>query len=153
MRSLIVYCSKTGNTAKVAQAIQRGMHGTADVLELDLTPEGILRHYEPGFTFDLSGYDLVFLGGWVMVMRTHPFLAAYINRIENIEGRNVVGFFTGGSIFSRGHVIDDFTSMIERRGARVVDCLYLTTLLGPLLTKSKLRKAETFARDIMAKLG
>ncbi len=152
MRSIIVYCSKTGNTEKVAHAVQKGLHGTADLLKLDLTPEGLLKEHAPRFTFDLSNYDLIFLGGWVMVMKVHPYLSAYINRIENLEGRKVAGFMTGGAIFSRGHVYDDFTSLLDRRGARVVDFMYISTMLGPLLTKSKLRAAEEFARHVMAQV-
>ena len=31
-----------------------------------------------------------------MVMKMHPFLTAYIQRCENIDGKKVVGFATGG---------------------------------------------------------
>ena len=27
----------------------------------------------PDFKFDLADYDLVFFGGWTMVMKMHPF--------------------------------------------------------------------------------
>jgi flavodoxin len=152
MKSIIVYCSKTGNTEKIAVSIQRGLKGTADMVKLDLTPEGVLKEFSPAFTLDLSEYDLVFLGGWTMVMRVHPYLSAYIQRCDNIGGRNVVGFISGGAIFSRGHVSEDFRELVEGRGAKVFDFIFITTLLGPLLTKKKLRKAEAFAGDILKRL-
>jgi flavodoxin len=147
VKSVIVYCSKTGNTEKIARAIRRGLNHDADLIKLDLTPDGLLRHYTPGFTFDLSGYDLVFFGGWVMVMRVHPFLAAYINRCGSLAGKRVSGFMTGGTVLSRGHVHDDFREMLSRRGAVVENFLYVTTLLGPLLTRKKILDAEVFGRS------
>ncbi len=149
MKAVIIYCSKTGNTEQVADSIQRGLKGTADVVKLDLTPEGVLKEFSPFFTLDLAEYDLVFLGGWTMVMRVHPYMAAYIQKCKSLEDTQVVGFLTGGAIFSRNHVYDDFRELIESRGAKIYDFLYLTTLLGPLLTKKKLRKAEVFAADVL----
>ena len=153
MKSAIIYCSKTGNTHKVATAIQQGLGNAADLLRLDLTPEGLLKTHLPGFTYDLSGYDVVFLGGWVMVMHMHPFIAAYINQVDSLAGLPVVGFFTGGASLSRGHVQEDFTSMLKRRDAQVFDFIYLTTLLGPLLTPAKLRRADAFARSTAARIA
>ena len=152
MKPIIIYCSKTGNTEKIANSIQRGLKGTADMVKLDLTPEGVLKEFSPAFTLDLSQYDLVFLGGWTMVMRVHPYLSAYIQRCENLEGRNVAGFISGGAIFSRGHVSEDFKGLIESRGAKVFDFIFITTLLGPLLTRKKLLKAEVFASDVLKRL-
>ena len=54
MKSIIVYSSKTGNTEKVANAIQKGLGGTADMLKLDLTSGGLLKHYTPQFTRPVS---------------------------------------------------------------------------------------------------
>ena len=152
MKTVIIYSSKTGNTEKVARAIQQGLQGAADMIELDLTPEGILQDFSPSFTMDLSEYDLVFLGGWTMIMRVHPYLAAYIQKCRNIEGKAVAGFLTGGAVFSRGHVREDFTQLLEGRGARVVDFLYITTLLGPALTRRKLRAAAEFAAGVARRL-
>jgi len=149
MKTIIIYCSKTGNTEKVATAIQSGLGGNADVIRLNLNNDGMLREFCPDFKFDLAAYDLIFFGGWTMVMKMHPFLTAYIQRCENIAGKKVVGFATGGAIFSRGHAKGDFVELIEARGAELLDFHYVTTLLGPLLTKSKLNKAKNFAAGII----
>ena len=54
-----------------------------------------------------------------------------------------------GAIFSRKHAINDFTALVEERGAEVLDFHYVTTLFGPLLTKKKLVNAKRFASDIV----
>jgi flavodoxin len=148
MKSIIVYCSKTGTTARVAQAVQRGIGGSADMLRLDLNPLGLQQTYCPGFTMDLEAYDLIFLGGWTMVMRVHPFMACYIRECEHLENKTVAGFFTGAAIFSKGHVRRDFQALLERRGAQIFDFHYSTTLFGPALTRTKLQRAEEFARSV-----
>ncbi len=143
-----MYCSKTGNTEKVANAIKRGIGSDVDMVKLDLTPDGVLKNFEPCFTFDLQPYDLVIIGGWVMVMRAHPFIAGYINRSLNMGNKSVAGFMTGGAVFSRKHVYDDFKLLVEKKGAKVSDFLYVTTMLGPLLTKKKILGAEQFGRQL-----
>ena len=148
MKAIIIYCSKTGNTEKVATAIQAGLSGNADVIRLNLNNDGLLREFCPDFKFDLADYDLIFFGGWTMVMKMHPFLTAYIQRCENIAGKKVVGFATGGAIFSRKHAINDFTVLVNERGAEVLDFHYVTTLFGPILTKKKLINVRRFAFDI-----
>lgn len=153
MKCIIVYCSKTGNTERVAKAIAGGLNGKVDMVRLDLSPEGILNDFSASFTLDLSPYELIFLGGWVMVMRVHPYLYAYINSCANLEGKKVAGFLTGGAGLSREHAFEDFKKLIERRGGRLVDFSYTPTLLGLTLTRKKLKAAEAFAINIMHRLN
>ena len=54
MKSIVVYCSKTGNTEKVAEAIAKGISGNVDTVKLDLSPEGLLKDFSASFTLDLS---------------------------------------------------------------------------------------------------
>jgi len=151
MKCAIIYCSKTGNTEKVARAIAHGLNGSVKMVKLDFTPEGILKDFSPSFTLDLSPFELIFLGGWVMVMRVHPYLYAYIKRCGNIEGKKVAGFLTGGAVFSRDHAFKDFKAVIEQRGAELAGFSYTSTLLGLTLTRKKLEVATGFARDLMKK--
>jgi flavodoxin len=153
MKCIVIYCSKTGNTEKVAKAIARGLNGSADMVRLDLSPEGILNDFSASFTLDLSPYELIFFGGWVMVMRVHPYLYAYINRCTNLEGKKVAGFLTGGAGLSRGHALEDFKVLVERRRAHLIDFSYTSTLLGLTLTQKKLKAAEAFARNIMRRFN
>jgi flavodoxin len=153
MNPIIVYCSKTGNTEKVAQSVARGLDGKAQMVKLELSPEGLLKEFSPHFTLDVSPYDLVFFGGWVMVMRVHPFLYTYIKRCKNLEGKKVAGFLSGGAGLSREHAHDDFKAIIEGRGAELVGFSYTSTLLGLTLTQKKLHAAEEFARNISRQLN
>jgi flavodoxin len=149
MKCLIVYCSKTGNTERVARAIAHGLEDRADMVKLDLSPEGILKDFSSSFTLDLSPYNVIFLGGWVMVMRVHPCLYAYIKRCVHLEGKKVAGFLTGGAGLSREHAFEDFKDLIEQRGGRLIGFSYTSTLLGLTLTRKKLAAATAFARNIM----
>lgn len=153
MNPIIIYCSKTGNTEKVARSIAQGLEGKAQMVKLELSPEGLLKEYSPHFTLDLSPFDLVFFGGWVMVMRVHPFLYTYIKRCKNLEGKKVAGFLSGGAGLSREHAHDDFKALIEERGAELVGFSYTSTLLGLTLTQKKLNAAEEFARNISRHLN
>jgi len=148
MNSIIVYCSKTGNTDKVARAMWRGLGPEARLLKLDLSCEGIMEHFSAEFVFDLAPYDLIFLGGWTMVMQVHPFLSAYIKQCGSIEGKKIVGFLTGAAIFSRGAARNDFVRLIAARGACLYDFYYVTTMLGATLTGRKLSAAEQFASGV-----
>ena len=153
MNAIIIYCSKTGNTEKVAKAIERGLGGKVDRVKLDLSPEGLLKDFSPIFTLDVSPYDVIFFGGWVMVMRVHPFLYTYIKRCRNLEGKKVAGFLSGGAGLSREHAHDDFKALIKEQGAELVGFSYTPTLLGLNLTQKKLRAAEDFARNITRRLN
>ena len=153
MNPIIIYCSKTGNTEKIAQSVARGLGGKAQMVKLELSPEGLLKEFSPQFTLDLSPYDLVFFGGWVMVMRVHPFLYTYIKRCKNLEGKKVAGFLSGGAGLSREHAHDDFKEIIEEQGAELVGFSYTSTLLGLTLTQKKLNAAEEFARNLSRRLN
>jgi flavodoxin len=153
MKCIIVYCSKTGNTEKVAKAIARGLSRDVDMAKLDLSPEGLLNDFSDSFTLDLTSYDLIFFGGWVMVMRVHPYLYAYIKRCSTLKDKKVVGFLTGGAGLSREHAFDDFRGIVEQKGADLIDLSYTPTLLGLTLTRKKLKAAEAFAREIIKKLN
>ena len=148
MKTIIVYCSKTGTTEKVAHALRRALPESTDMLRLDLNVVGLQQNYNANFTIDLEDYDLIFLGGWTMVMRVHPFTACYIKECLNLENKTIAGFFTGAAIFSRSHVQSDLEQLLAQQGARLIDFHFVTTLFGPALTQTKLRKAEEFARSV-----
>lgn len=148
MKTLIVYYSKTGNTQKVAESFARGLGGEMDVVPLNLSPEGTLKAYQSHFTFDAGPYDLICLGAWVMVMRVHPFLAAFIRECRNLEGKKVAVFLTGGATFSRNHAHEDLLHILQEKNVQLIGFSYTSTLLGLTLTKNKLKKVEEFGRQI-----
>lgn len=152
MKSLIVYYSKTGNTRKVAESFARGLGGDLDIFQLNFSPEGVLKSFQPNFTFDAGPYDLICLGAWVMVMRVHPYLAAFIRECRNLEGKKIVVFLTGGATFSRNHAYEDLLHILKDKNVELIGFSYTPTLLGLTLTKKKLKKAEEFGRQIRKNL-
>lgn len=148
MKSLIVYCSKTGNTEKVAQSFARGLDGEIDLVKLDLSPEGVLKGYQPHFTLDAGPYDLFCMGAWVMVMKVHPFMAAYLRACRNLEGKKVAVFLTGGASYSRGHAYEDLMHILQEKKVHLIGFSYTSTLLGLTLTRKKLQQVEEFGRQM-----
>lgn len=148
MKSLIVYYSKTGNTEKVAQSFARGLNGEIDLVKLDLSPEGVLKEHQPRFTLDAGPYDLVCVGAWVMVMKVHPFLAAYLRECRNLEGKRVAVFLTGGANYSKAHAHEDLMHILEEKKVNLIGFSYTPTLLGLTLTRRKLRQVEEFGRQM-----
>ena len=153
MKALILYVSKTGNTTKVAQRVAKGLGGETEIVHLDLSPEGVLKDFQPAFTLDAGPYDLFILGAWVMVMKVHPFLAAYIRECQNLEGKKVAVFLTGGATYSRKHAYEDVIHLLKERKAELIGFSYTPTLLGLTLTRKKLDQAEMFGRELKEKMG
>jgi flavodoxin len=152
MKALLVYVSKTGNTEKVARRVARGVGEGTDVVRLDLSPQGVLKDFQPAFTLDAGPYDLFILGAWVMVMKVHPFLAAYIRECKNLEGKKVAVFLTGGATYSRGHAYEDLIHLLEEKRVDLIGFSYTPTLLGLTLTRKKLDQAEAFGRELRKKI-
>jgi len=148
LKSLLVYVSKTGNTEKVARSFARGLGGEIDTVKLDLSPEGVLKEFQPKFTLDAGPYDLFCLGAWVMVMKVHPFLAAYLRDCRNLEGKKVAVCLTGGASFSRSHAYEDLLHILEEKKVKLIGFSYTTTLLGLTLTRKKLEKVELFGQEM-----
>jgi flavodoxin len=148
LKILLVYVSKTGNTEKVARSFARGLGGEIDVVKLDLSPEGVLKEFQPKFTLDAGPYDLFCLAAWVMVMKVHPFLASYIRECRNLEGKKVAVCLTGGAGLSRNHAYEDLLHVLEEKKVKLIGFSYTTTLLGLTLTRKKLEKAEQFGEEM-----
>lgn len=84
MKTLVLYTSKTGNTATYAKDIAERVQG-------DALP---LRHFP---TRKMMGYDTIVFGGWVMggtIQGLNKFLQSY----KQIESKNVIVFSVGLSL-------------------------------------------------------
>jgi flavodoxin len=87
MKCIVIYFSQTGNTEKVAKAIQAGVKqasGHCDITKIkDANPR---RLYE---------YDLIGLGS--PCFGREPFnVAAFINKMRFVGGKHVFAFTTHG---------------------------------------------------------
>jgi flavodoxin len=109
MRCLIIYFSQTGNTEKVAYAIQSGVKeaaGHCDIMKIkDVNPR---RLYD---------YDLIGLGS--PVYGTEPLnVRAFINRMRFVGGKHLFVFATHGTL--PGLFFGSIVPNLVRRGLVVV---------------------------------
>ncbi len=88
MKTLIIYYSQTGNTKKVAHAIQRGISQTTADCEISPVKEVTPR--------DLERYDLIGLGTPVWDGAETPNVRRFIESIRSQEGRHIFSFNTHG---------------------------------------------------------
>ena len=111
----IVYDSSTGTTAKAAVAMSKAMeqHGhQCHVQSVDQADPAVV-----------SKADLICLGTWVkglFIIRQHPTEGTmrFIERLEDLTGRNVVVFCTYK--LAVGPTMRQMAKALERKGAKVV---------------------------------
>jgi NAD-dependent dihydropyrimidine dehydrogenase PreA subunit len=91
MKSIVVYYSQSGNTKKIAQAIQNGMSQTADESRI-----ARLSDIGPG---ELAGYDLIGLGSPIINGREPPNVTGFIDySLKPVDGKHGFAFSTHGAL-------------------------------------------------------
>lgn len=150
MKSVIVCYSQTGNTRKVARAVQRGVIEAAGACELVSVKEA-----DPA---DLGDYDLVGLGTPVWNGGEPPNVTRFLNAVPEQGGRHAFSFNTHG-------VMPElyFPHMVRRLNALGFtvlgtadwygDCI-IQTFPSPYFTGGHpddvdLAEAERFGRDMV----
>jgi flavodoxin/NAD-dependent dihydropyrimidine dehydrogenase PreA subunit len=110
MKAVIVYFSQTGNTRKIARAIQTGIGqvlGQCDIATLKETdPAG------------LSKYDLIGLGAPVWSSREPPNVTEFIKRMGSLKGKHVFPFSSHGSLPSG--FMQSVVPALKKKGLLVV---------------------------------
>lgn len=87
MKAAVVYSTLTGNTKKIAEAVQAGLGEGAELFDVKSAP-------------DVSAYDLVAVGFWVD--RGHPDQKA-MDFMKSVTGKKVFSFFTLGAKPASAH--------------------------------------------------
>lgn len=87
MRTLILYCSKTGNTKKYAEDIARAVH--ADVLPAKKFKRKLIDQY-----------DTFVFGGWVMA-NTIKGLNEFLSFYEEMKDKDILVFSVGMSLVTQ----------------------------------------------------
>ncbi len=87
MKALVVYSSQTGNTEKLAKAVQDALPGGTECLPVDQAPEP-------------AGYDFVAVGFWFKAGQPDPKSAEYL---QKIQGAKVFLFATHGAAADSSH--------------------------------------------------
>jgi len=88
MKVLIIYYSQTGNTGRIARAIQRGMKPLVD--QCDLVP---VKKVAPG---SLDAYDLIGLGTPVWMGGFTPNVRIFVEDLPQQTGKQIFSFNTHG---------------------------------------------------------
>ena len=110
MRCIIVYFSQTGNTEKVAGAIQRGVAREAGNCEITRI-KGIRPEY-------LKDFDLIGLGCPIQGFVEPGIIHAYIYKMSGLQGKHVFPFATHGT--RPEFFFPSIVPKLERKGLTVI---------------------------------
>lgn len=140
--SLIVYYSWTGNTAVVAQEIQRLTEFDMQRIEEEKNRTlgkiagaamgavfGFKSSIKP-MDFKLEDYENIFLGAQVWAKKTTPAINSYLKK-ASFKNKKVWLFISKADEKIPQQVIDSITKRIEKKGGTVVDSLSITTKWDP----------------------
>jgi len=111
MKSIVIYFSQTGNTRKIAGAIQTGIAQSSGKCEI-----ARIQDVEPG---DLTEFDLIGLGSPVWHRREPANVLSFIEyTLSSLAGRQAFAFCTHG-IFP-GHFIGRVVAALRLEGLTVI---------------------------------
>ena len=159
MKIGIVYYSRTGNTKKVAQILEEKFK--KEKVEVDLIE---IEHVKrPGFLkagrasmkqqelpikntdFDMKKYDFILTGSPTWGGRPSPFITTFVNKAENIKGKNVAIFGTGMSpINDREKFKEIIKNNLEGKGAKTND-----NFLALMMKKGQITDGEQNIDDFV----
>jgi flavodoxin len=113
MRAVVIYESRTGNTARAARLVAEEVasHGV-EAAVYPITDIGLK---------DLAEADIVFIGTWVdgLILFGHrPGRAGRIKAMPVVDGKRVAAFMTYA--VHAGKALDRFARVLDERGAEVV---------------------------------
>ncbi len=109
MKGIVVYYSATGNTAKIARAIHRGM---TEAMECDLAS---LKQADP---LSLNNYDVIALGAPIWYFREPANVRLFIYAMPNLAGRYCIPFCTHGA--SPSGFFWSMVPMLKKKGLTVI---------------------------------
>ena len=151
MKSIVIYFSQTGNTEKVAKAIQTGIKqiaGYCDIAKIkDINPKEL-------FEYDLIGLGSAVFGGQLGSM------AVFLNKLRFVGGKHAFLFCTHGSVEHGGDFFPSAYRRAEKSGLVIIgtgdwygDC-YLLHMPQPYPTAGHpdeidLKEAENFGREMV----
>ncbi|MCF8360150.1 MAG: hypothetical protein K9H26_15455 [Prolixibacteraceae bacterium] len=160
MKTLIVYDSVFGNTAKIAMAICQGCSFKTEVTSC------VVNDYTP---YKLKGIDLLIVGSPTRGFRPTPAIADFLKNLPNSEMKNmaVAAFDTRLSlqhcnsgfikfiVRKGGYAADNISGKLLKKGAENIaspEGFLVTGEEGPLL-ESEIYRAQNWANAISEKAG
>lgn len=162
MKAGIFYYSYTGNTARIAEGLRKGL--LAQEWEVDLVrlkparPSslfidvfralcGSCAPIEPE-TVNLEEYGLVFLGTPVWARNPTPYVNQFIVQQQGWSGKSVVLFVTMQGSGDK-YVLGKLARRLTRKGAKIIDTF--STSIGRAITPEHIRRATEFATALSLK--
>jgi len=107
MKSIILYSSNSGNTKKLAEAIHEAIPGNKEITPTTKAPD------------DLSSYDLICVGFWLMAGQPDPHTTTFL---ETINDKNLFLFATHGAAKDSEHAQNGIKAARElASGNTIVD--------------------------------
>ena len=113
MRAVVIYESRTGNTARAARLVAEEV--AARGVEVTVYPISDIG------LKDLAEADIAFIGTWVdgLILFGHrPGRSGRIKAMPVVDGKRVAAFMTYA--VHAGKALDRFSTVLEERGAEVV---------------------------------
>jgi flavodoxin/ferredoxin len=151
MKSIVIYFSQTGNTEKVACAIQAGIKqatGRCDIAKMkDVNPKQL-------YEYDLIGMGSAVFGGQL------GSLAILLNDLRFVGGKHAFLFCTHGTVLKGGDFFPSAYKRVKKSGLIIIgtgdwygDC-YLLHMPEPYPTAGHpdeidLKEAEEFGREMV----
>jgi flavodoxin len=139
MKAVVIYCSQTGNTKKVAEAI-------AEVLGT--------KAKSVGEKIDLRNCDLICVGTGVHATRPEGGMTSFLKGLEKLEGRK-------GAVFGTYWILTGFLntleSLLKERGVDVIGKWGCKGQFGRFNrgrpNEKDLEDAREFAKTLKSKLS
>jgi len=155
MNVLIVYYSRGGRTAKVAQEIYNAVPHEKTTIRIHprekeggffkclAQAKGIKKVSIEDTSFDCAHYDAIVLGTPLWAGRPSPFLKLWIDKAQNMAGKRVALVVTcrGGS----GKITDVMEGILKAKGVSITDTLIMRSLFK--YSAKKLREAFEFGKE------
>lgn len=151
MKSIVIYFSQSGNTRKVARAIQKGISQLLEQCEI-----AELKKVNPQ---DLSNYDLIGLGSPIYMSCVEPRnVRDFINSIPYSKGKHIFCFNTHDAFWK--WYFSSVTRRLIARGFTVIGmrdwfgCVNVQCFPSPWYTdghpdETDLREAEEFGKEMV----
>ena len=156
MNTLIVFHSKGGRTAKVAQEIYDAMSDEKEMIRIEpmekeggffkclAQAHGKEKVIIKDTIFDCAHFNTIILGTPMWDGRPSPFLTAWIDRAQNIAGKRIALFVTSRG--SSGKIVNAMESILELKGVNIGEILILRSLFS--FSSKKLKEAQEFGKKL-----
>lgn len=137
MKSLILYYSRTGNTANVARVLHKNTKSDIEEIKDRTDRSGILGYLRSGkdalfgkeadvegLKYEINDYNSIFIGGPVWVLRPATPISTMIKRLD-LKNKNIILFVTCGG--NHGKALDVMTNLVVKNNGNVIHSFVIKT--------------------------